>query len=100
MKLNNTDPRIARLCEIFALICALAVGALGVTVLIGWAFDIATLKSVVPGWVTMKANTALGFLLAGGSLAAAGRRYVTPGSRHLHILLAALVTLLGTMTLV
>jgi len=99
MKLNNTDPRIARLCEIFALICALAVGALGVTVLIGWAFDIATLKSVVPGRVTMKANTALGFLLAGGSLAAAGRRYVTPGSRHLHIVLAALVTLLGTMTL-
>lgn len=100
MKLNNTDPRIARLCETCALIFAFAVVALGITVLLGWALDIAALKSVLPVWVTMKANTALGFLLAGVSLAAAGRRNVTPGLRHVHVVLAALVTLLGTLTLV
>lgn len=36
--------------------------------LIGWMFDIPTLKSVHPSLVTMKANTALSFLLIGLSL--------------------------------
>lgn len=48
---------------------ASAVGIfIGGVVLIGWIFDISLLKSVLPGFVTMKANTALSFLLAGVSL--------------------------------
>lgn len=41
---------------------------LGSCGLIGWIFDIAVLKSVLPGLVTMKANTAASFVLAGVSL--------------------------------
>jgi diguanylate cyclase (GGDEF)-like protein/PAS domain S-box-containing protein len=47
---------------------AIAVGSL---VLFGWVFNLALLKSVFSGLVDMKANTALGFVLAGVSLWAA-----------------------------
>ncbi|MEC4814321.1 MAG: PAS domain-containing protein [Scytonema sp. PMC 1069.18] len=42
--------------------------SIGCLVLIGWLFDIAILKSILPDLVTMKANAALGFVLAGSSL--------------------------------
>jgi PAS domain S-box-containing protein len=40
----------------------------GILVLIGWEFDIALLKSILPIWVAMKFNTALAFVLSGVSL--------------------------------
>ena len=41
---------------------------LALLVLVGWVFDISALKSVLPGAVEMKANTAVGLLLAATSL--------------------------------
>jgi PAS domain S-box-containing protein len=46
---------------------ALAVIA-GVMVLLGWTFDIAVLKSILPSWVSMKANAAVCFILIGVAL--------------------------------
>ncbi|MEI8340986.1 MAG: CHASE3 domain-containing protein, partial [Verrucomicrobiota bacterium] len=43
---------------------ALVVGAGGM-VLVGWALDISALKSILPGWVSVKPNTALAFVLTG-----------------------------------
>ncbi len=38
---------------------------LGLIVILGWLFDIQLFKSIVPGYVSMKLNTAIGFVLAG-----------------------------------
>jgi PAS domain S-box-containing protein len=47
---------------------ALAVGLLGGIALVGWLFHVDVLKSILPGAVTMKPNTALGFVLAAVAL--------------------------------
>jgi PAS domain S-box-containing protein len=47
----------------------------GGCVLLGWTFDVALLKSVVPGWRVMVPNAALGFVMLGsGLLLLRGRR--------------------------
>lgn len=49
-------------------LCALAFGLAGL-VLFGWAFQVETLKSVFPGFITMKANTAVAFVLLSAAIA-------------------------------
>lgn len=47
--------------------------AAGLTVLVGWLLGLDTLKSLVPGALTMKVNTALAFVLLGLGLLLCGR---------------------------
>ncbi len=54
----------------------------GVLVLVGWTFEIEALKSVLPGSVTMKANTAVCFILIGVALWLAIRRTATPNKQR------------------
>ena len=76
----------------------LAVGLLGVAVLIGWALNVPWLKSVLPAWATMKPNTALCFVLCGWSLwLGAGPR--RSGLNGLQIGLAGGVAALALLTL-
>jgi signal transduction histidine kinase len=58
---NDRTATCATACGLFAVLS-------GCSVLLGWAFDIVWLKSIVPGFVAMNPLTALCTMLAGGSL--------------------------------
>ena len=95
----DSNPSLIEQYERFAQYSAFAVTGLGLVVLIGWKLDIAVLKSVLPGWATMKPNTALGFLLSGIALLLACRSQSDTGMRLASVLLAATVTALGLLTI-
>ncbi len=82
---------------------SVAVICVGGVVLIGWMLNIATLKSILPGLVTMKANTALAFFLAGVSLwllrAGAAQPVVQRRQRRMAQVCAFIVALVGLLTL-
>jgi PAS domain S-box-containing protein len=82
-----------------ALSLGLLVAALGALVLIGWRFDVAVLKCVFPGLVSMKANTAMGMLLGGVSLAILSREKVAAPARFWTTLMTAAMVAVGTLTL-
>lgn len=81
------------------LLSGLFVSVLGATVLVGWMLDITALKSVFPGLVTMKANTAMGMLLCGGALMLLSRGKVARPIRLSTAVMAVVVIAMGTLTL-
>jgi len=71
----------------------------GLAVLAGWWFQVPLLKSILPGVVSMKPNTALAFVLAGAALALLAGPPVSPRRARAGQLLALLVVLIGGLTL-
>jgi PAS domain S-box-containing protein len=82
-----------------ALYLGLFVIILGASVLVGWLFDINSLKSVFPGLITMKANTALGMMLCGGALSILSWQKERKLTLFLTMVMVALVIVLGVLTL-
>lgn len=66
----RADPRRVLALRHFARFTGLAAISVAAAALVGWSFDIALLKTVLPGHAAMKANTALGLLLSGSALLA------------------------------
>lgn len=80
-------------------VASLLVVIIGSFVIIGWIFGIPLLKSVLPGLVTMKANTAIGFILAGASLLFWHRQQESSQWSPHALICAVLVLLIGLLTL-
>jgi len=72
---------------------------LGLTVLLGWALHLDNLKDVFPGYVSMKANTALGFVLSGSALLIGFLSRPRGWKKICSRVLASLVILLAAITL-
>lgn len=94
-KRKNRINALSKLGMILGLVTLL----IGVMVLVGWKFEISVLKSILPGYVSMKANTAIGFILAGMSLTLLGFN-ITILSCRLSIFFAAITGVIGLLTLI
>lgn len=62
------SPALNALFRSFSQKASIAVVLVGCAAIVGWIQDITVLKSIVPGWVAMKANTAICLILGGTSL--------------------------------
>jgi hypothetical protein len=83
----------------FALLASFLVAGLGVSVLMGWAFNVASLNSIFPGLATMKANNAAAMFLSGVALALLARERTSKRTRLLARMVAAVVVAVGALTL-
>jgi len=79
---------------------SIVVMLIGCVVIVGWIKDITVLKSVLPGWVAMKANTAICLILGGTSLWLWHWQSKVGVKRRATQVCAALVVVVGLLTLV
>ena len=84
----------------FARALGLAVAAAGAAVLLGWGVGVEPLKSLVPGFVPMMANTAAMLLAAGLAVALLAPKDTSKAVRLAAQALAAFVVALALLTLV
>ncbi|SFS20610.1 PAS domain S-box-containing protein/diguanylate cyclase (GGDEF) domain-containing protein [Granulicella pectinivorans] len=96
----KTEPagsQSSRSLRLLTLSCALAVVLLGVAVILGWFTQNEHLMTVLPGFVRMKSNTAVGFLASGLGLLC----LLSPGrgTRYASRLFSLGVLVLGCLTL-
>jgi PAS domain S-box-containing protein len=78
------------------LIVGYSIFLMGLVVMLGWAWDIAILKSVAPGFPSMKLNTAICFSLLGASFLVI---HYKKGHTVLSHILSALVLIIATATI-
>lgn len=91
----KTADLFKRASEILSIIIFLT----GLAVLAGWIFDIPSLKSILPNFVTMKANSAICFVLIGLSLwFFQEKRIANNSNRLIAYFLAAIVFLVGFLS--
>src|SRR5688572_26972003 len=83
----------------FANYASVVVIIMGLLVIFGWAFNIQALKSVFPGFATMKANTAFCFILVGAALWLVNDEAASNEKKWVARSCASLVTILGLLTM-
>lgn len=96
-----TEHGLARRLRDLSQMLSVVVGLIGAVVLVGWAADLPLLKSLSPNWVSMKANTALCFLLLGTGLFARREAWIGRlAARRVAVAAGCVVALIALATLV
>jgi PAS domain S-box-containing protein len=73
--------------------------AIGLVALAGWLFDLPALRTVLPGLASMKANTSVGIILGGGTIALVAKR-PPDGGFPVHMAVGLLVGGFAALTFV
>lgn len=94
-----TKKSLSDLFKICSQLAGILVAVIGAFVLVGWAWDIPAFKSVLPNFVTMKANTALAFLLGGIATVCLTRKSTNSFLRLLGFISGFLVFIIGILSL-
>src|SRR6185503_4410822 len=72
---------------------------IGGAALMGWIFDVKVLKQIHPSLVTLKANTAVGFILVSVSVLLVVDDSPSPTKRRIALILATIAAIVGLITL-
>ena len=97
--INQSDTRLIALFRSISKIAAVIAIFVGFLVLAGWLTNSTTLKSIFTGLATMKANTALAFILGGASLRLMLGADVSQRSLRIARIFASTAGLIGLLTL-
>lgn len=98
MKSNPQNQYTSKL-KFFSEVSSILIIIIGVLFLIGWAFDIAVLKSPGPDFSTIKSNVALCFVFIGLSLWLLQTKRLNQRNQRIARILAVIVALIGFLTI-
>lgn len=100
---SNTDvliPKLIKLYQSISQFAAIIVFLIAIVVIFGWLVDIATLQSILPNTVGMKANTAIAFILTSLAIWSLQSKRVILKKIKFAQGIAFLVLLIGVLTLI
>ena len=94
--MTNAEDGLRPSLKLFPFVVGVITAIVGIMVFAGWVWDVPALKSILPGFATMKANTSLGFALLGIALSLTQFGVV---ARRVGKVAAALAFTIGSVTL-
>lgn len=95
----NSDNKTVNLLKRFSEYSGLLIAFLGVIFILGWAFDIAILKSPGPDFSTIKSNVGLAFIFIGISIWLEQTNRVNRKYKRLAPILAYITAIIGILTI-
>ncbi|MBC8319291.1 MAG: PAS domain S-box protein [Bacteroidetes bacterium] len=98
--MEKSNTALIKLMQSFSRITGIAVFLVGCLVILGWILDVTALKNIFTNFVSMKMNTAVCFALAGASLFILTNKNFTQRLGFLSQFFAAIIVLIGTLTLI